>query len=172
MTKKFYETDEFLKLQKDWYDKLEEDGFEDCEYTNPKTGEVGNLMKGTSFSSLAAAFRTMPGSFVKSTPKGNTSDNEDVTSPRAQRFATEAFFDKQDYFRFAGQFYWQLQKKHRTPENVLRSHIWKMVADGHSVFFISKAMGRSYSSTKRIVDELHVEFREYLDKELDNESEL
>lgn len=46
--KKYYETEEFRKLQNEWYDKLKEDGFQDIEYTDRKTGEVGNVLLGFS----------------------------------------------------------------------------------------------------------------------------
>lgn len=35
---KFYQSEEFLELNKEWYDKLKKDGFEDIEWFNPKTG--------------------------------------------------------------------------------------------------------------------------------------
>jgi hypothetical protein len=34
LKKKFYQTSEFRKLQNEWYDKLEDDGFEDLEWRN------------------------------------------------------------------------------------------------------------------------------------------
>lgn len=36
--RKFYRTDEFIKLQSEWYDKLKKSGFTDLEFYNPKTG--------------------------------------------------------------------------------------------------------------------------------------
>jgi hypothetical protein len=48
---KYYKTDEFRKLQKSWYDKLEKSGFEDIEYyvdrlKNPLSSP---FLKGKSF---------------------------------------------------------------------------------------------------------------------------
>lgn len=42
MKKRFNETDEFLKLQAEWYNKLAGDGFEDIEMRDPTTGGVSN----------------------------------------------------------------------------------------------------------------------------------
>ena len=38
MTKKFYQNSEFRELQTEWYDKLKEEGFDDLEWFDPKTG--------------------------------------------------------------------------------------------------------------------------------------
>lgn len=37
-SKKFFETKQFKKVQREWYSKLKESGFDDLEWFNPKTG--------------------------------------------------------------------------------------------------------------------------------------
>ncbi len=47
-SKAWHEKKDFLKLKKDWYKKLEEDGFEDIELHNWKTGETFERTNGVS----------------------------------------------------------------------------------------------------------------------------
>lgn len=45
--KRYYQTDDFKELQKDWYAKLEDDGFEDIEMIDPHSGKVSpRFLKG------------------------------------------------------------------------------------------------------------------------------
>ena len=47
MTKKFYQSPEFLKLQAKWYAKLKKEGHEDIEAIDPKTGDPYPVMTTT-----------------------------------------------------------------------------------------------------------------------------
>lgn len=47
MSKKFYQTEEFLKLQAKWYQKLEKEGHEDIEAIDPSTGDPYPVMTTT-----------------------------------------------------------------------------------------------------------------------------
>jgi hypothetical protein len=42
MSRKYYKSREFRELQKEWYDKLADDGFEDIEWIDHKTGKGQN----------------------------------------------------------------------------------------------------------------------------------
>lgn len=50
-SRSWYEQRDFLKLRKEWYAKLENEGFEDIEHTNWDTGKAGDKFKGGGFRS-------------------------------------------------------------------------------------------------------------------------
>ena len=58
MTKKYYQTEEFLKQRKEYYDKLKKEGFRDIEITDWSTGDSGNLLMG--FGHMDAVRRYTP----------------------------------------------------------------------------------------------------------------
>jgi len=43
--KKWYQNRAFLRQQREWYERLAEEGFEDIEYVSPQTGETSNLFR-------------------------------------------------------------------------------------------------------------------------------
>lgn len=55
---KYYESREFLKLRREYYEKLKDDGFTDIEITDWSTGESGNLLRG--FGHMDAVRRWTP----------------------------------------------------------------------------------------------------------------
>lgn len=55
---KYYESREFLKLRRKYYEKLKDDGFTDIEITDWSTGESGNLLRG--FGHMDAVRRWTP----------------------------------------------------------------------------------------------------------------
>jgi hypothetical protein len=55
---KYYMSAEFLRLRKEYYEKLKEDGFKDIEITDWSTGESGNLLRG--FGHMDAVRRWTP----------------------------------------------------------------------------------------------------------------
>mgnify|MGYP001166800900 CR=1 FL=1 len=55
---KYYESREFLKLRREFYEKLKDDGFKDIEITDWSTGESGNLLRG--FGHMDAVRRWTP----------------------------------------------------------------------------------------------------------------
>lgn len=48
-----YQDPEFLRLRKQWYDRLAREGFQDIEHTDWETGESGNLLDGLTTGQLA-----------------------------------------------------------------------------------------------------------------------
>jgi hypothetical protein len=52
--KRFYETDEFKQQRDEWYAKLADEGFEDIEMTDPKTGELSTRFLRGNISSVVS----------------------------------------------------------------------------------------------------------------------
>lgn len=63
--KPWYARRDFLRLRKEWYDKLEKSGFEDVEHTSWDTGEAGMQFKGGGFRSAGDVQRRFSWSKVR-----------------------------------------------------------------------------------------------------------
>lgn len=151
MTKKYYETDEFLALQKKWYGKLDRKGFKDIEYTNHTTGETGNLLKGTPTTTAALTRKVRKGA------DGKLKDNSESD-------LVEEYVLKEAYYQWAGRFYWNMVEY---PECYSQAEIavWELHKEGHSNEHISKLLGMRHKDVKTAVEDLQLDMRFFLANE-------
>lgn len=55
--KTVFQSEEFLKLRREWYDKLKESGFKDIEHIDWTDGESGNLLNGMSLMDMLRSYK-------------------------------------------------------------------------------------------------------------------
>lgn len=129
--KNAYESRDFLKLRREWYKKLKDEGFDDIEYTNWQDGSSGNLLGGQGVKSWADMSGVRLGDdVIRLSDKDKPKDRVEGTIQRVQA--------QQRYYELAGQFVWDLEER-GIPEEHLE--IWRQHADGVSNWEIHRRMG-------------------------------
>ena len=115
-------TKEVTKLQKEWYKKLKDDGFQDLEYCDRSMSPYDLLRGGSKFSPIHDTQTGKEGAEVEFN-------------------ATESYYMRARSFTHTGEFKTEIHKE-----------VWRQFAEGLSIRAIGTNVGFSHSKVKRILD--------------------
>jgi hypothetical protein len=122
MNEPWYEDPDFVKLKKEWYDKLEEEGFQDAE-----------------------SHRWGPGG--KGRPREMLNGHGSFSSQR--EFEKTYSEDKQRFYELCRQFYWYMWRRGMRAD---RLQVWEQYAAGVPYYRLVPPEGWTKYETQNLVD--------------------
>ncbi len=140
---KWHEQEDFLKLRKEWYDKLEEKGFEDIEHIDWNDGSSGNLMDGFSHMDAVRLYTPEAVEYYRAARAFNWV----LAQPPPKGVKKHPYSDL-DCLKKA----WPKTKKRLGIAKIRK--IWALHAEGSSISDIAKKLGETRPMISAITREL------------------